>query len=56
LQVAHACFSYGQEAPYAHIAYTLAACDSTTKRLAIQDALTNMFRYEAVFLLNNIWL
>lgn len=30
--------------PYMHIAATFAAMDSTTKRLRIGDALTNMFR------------
>jgi hypothetical protein len=39
----HACWHSGP-VPYAHIANTLAALDSTTKRLRIADALTNMFR------------
>lgn len=30
--------------PYAHVATTFAALDSTTKRLRIGDALANMFR------------
>lgn len=42
--VAHACYQPGAAAPYLHIARTLAALDSTTKRLKISDALTNMFR------------
>lgn len=33
-------------APYLHITAALAAVDSTTKRLRIADALTNMFRCE----------
>lgn len=38
-----ACWSEGA-VPYMHIAATFAALDSTTKRLRIGDALTNMFR------------
>jgi hypothetical protein len=39
----HACWHSGR-VPYTHIANTLAALDSTTKRLRIADALSNMFR------------
>ena len=53
LQVKHACWSEGQEVPYGHLANTLAACDSTTKRLAIADALTNCFRCVSLWLLCN---
>lgn len=38
----HASWS-GGATPYGHIADTFAALDSTTKRLRISDALTNMF-------------
>ena len=39
-----ACWVRGQATPYLHIARALCAMDSTTKRLRIGDALTNMFR------------
>ena len=39
----HACWTSGS-VPYEHVANTFAALDSTTKRLRIGDALTNMFR------------
>lgn len=42
--ISHACWSAGQPLPYLHIALAFAAVDSTTKRLKIADALTNMFR------------
>lgn len=42
--VSMACWQMGSATPYLHIARALAAMDSTTKRLRISDALTNMFR------------
>lgn len=42
--VSMACWARGAPTPYLHIARALAAMDSTTKRLRIGDALTNMFR------------
>ncbi|KAK9793179.1 hypothetical protein WJX73_007861 [Symbiochloris irregularis] len=39
-----ACWVSGQATPYLHVARALCAMDSTTKRLRIGDALTNMFR------------
>eukprot|EP00803_Ostreobium_quekettii_P008788 evm.model.scf_1474EXC.2 EVM.evm.TU.scf_1474EXC.2 scf_1474EXC:16266-31624(-) len=42
--VADACWHKGDPPPYLHIARTFHALDSTTKRLKIGDALTNMFR------------
>jgi DNA ligase N terminus len=38
----HACWR-GGPVPYAHVANTFAALDTTTKRLRIGDALANMF-------------
>lgn len=38
----HACWRAGP-VPYEHVATTFTALDSTTKRLRIGDALTNMF-------------
>ena len=42
--VTMACWKSGEPTPYLHVALSLASIDSTTKRLRISDALTNMFR------------
>jgi hypothetical protein len=45
--VRHACWQAGQPVPYLHLARAFQAIDTTTKRLRIADALTNMFRWRA---------
>ena len=42
--ISMACWRRGAATPYLHIARALSAVDSTTKRLKIGDALTNLFR------------
>jgi DNA ligase-1 len=42
--VRQACWAAGQPVPYLHLARAFQAIDTTTKRLKIGDALTNMFR------------
>lgn len=44
VQVKDACYAAGQPAPYLHVALALSGLEGTTKRLAKDGTLANMFR------------